>query len=129
MTTQAMHTQQAAPTCADFSTSSVRVFSECESECEPEHAHSASTVCLLKMPTRLVPVVRGLEGAGDGHIDVGALIRRQLGQLGAQPGQVQGSYLHSGVRKVWNACKTHAHTAGSHGLSRWERCVKSVGLV
>ena len=47
------------------------------------------------MPTRLVPVVRRLEGAGGGHIDVGSLIRRQLGELGAQFGQVQGSYLQA----------------------------------
>ena len=35
---------------------------------------------------RLVPVVSGLERAGDGHVDVGGLLGGQLGQAGTQLG-------------------------------------------
>ena len=40
----------------------------------------------------LVPVVGGLEGSSDGDIDVGGLVSRQLGELGAQLGKVEGSH-------------------------------------
>ena len=38
---------------------------------------------------RTLPVVRRLEGSGDGHVDVGGLVGRELGELGAELGQVQ----------------------------------------
>ena len=40
-----------------------------------------------------VTVVSGLVGAASRHIDVGCLVRRELGELGTQLGQVQGCHL------------------------------------
>ena len=49
---------------------------------------AAAAACLIAVGGRLVGTVQG-------HVDVGALVRCQAGQLDAQLGQVEGRHLES----------------------------------